>query len=240
MTRRRDATAYVLNGLPPDEEARLRRRERDDPSFAAEVRRLRAVTGRLSGLDATAWEPATPPPLRAPAPADSAAPAPTRSRRPARRRLVLRPLPAALAACALLAAGAVGGALVPGGRDDAARTTPATGAGAGARIALGPIDQGPPGANAQATLRAGGARRMSLTVAGLEPTAAGAFYEVWLLRSPTELVSIGTFRVDDRGRARVSFPVGVDPSRFPIVDVSREPADGDPRHSSVSVLRSRA
>jgi hypothetical protein len=31
----------------------------------------------------------------------------------------------------------------------------------------------------------------------------------------------------------------VDPSRFPIVDVSREPADGDARHSSVSVLRSR-
>ena len=81
---------------------------------------------------------------------------------------------------------------------------------------------------------------MSLTVEGLKPTAAGDFYEVWLLRSPTELVSVGTFRVDERGRARVSFPVGVDPGRFPVVDVSREPADGDPRHSSVSVLRSRA
>jgi anti-sigma-K factor RskA len=231
MRRRRDAGNYVLGGLPPEEEARLRRRERDDPGFAAEVQRLRAVTGRLTSLDATAWEPAAPPPLRAPAPAS---PAPARSR----RRLVLRPLPAALAACSLLAAGAVGGAVLSGGDDAVGPAAPVTGG--GARIALAPIGQGPPGAGAQATMRAGDPRRMSLTVEGLEPTAAGDFYEVWLLRSPTELVSVGTFRVDERGRARVSFPVGVDPGRFPVVDVSREPADGDPRHSSVSVLRSRA
>jgi anti-sigma-K factor RskA len=229
MRRRRDAGNYVLGGLPPEEEARLRRRERDDPGFAAEVRRLRAVTGRLASLDAPDWEPAAPPPLRA------RAPAPTPARH--RRRIVLRPLPAALAACALLAAGVVGGAVLSGGGDDAP-TAPATGA--GARIALAPIGQGPPGAGAQATMGAGEPRRMSLTVEGLKPTAAGDFYEVWLLRSPTELVSVGTFRVDERGRARVSFPVGVDPGRFPVVDVSREPADGDPRHSSVSVLRSRA
>ena len=230
MRRRRDASAYVLGGLAPEEEERLRLREHDDPAFAAEVRRLRAVTGRLASLGATDWEPAQPPPLRAPAPAPAAT--------PARLRVVLRPLPAALAACALLAGGAVSGAVLFGGDDGAAPTAPAPGA--AARIALAPIGQGPPAASAQATLRAGEARRMSLTVAGLKPTADGDFYEVWLLRSPTELVSVGTFRVDDRGRARVSFPVGVDPGRFPIVDVSREPADGDPRHSSVSVLRSRA
>ena len=100
MTRRRDAGKYVLGGLLPEEEARLRRRERDDPGFAAEVQRLRAVTGPLASLDASAWEPSAPPPLRVPAPSASAAPAGRRSR----RRLVLRPLPTALAACALLAA----------------------------------------------------------------------------------------------------------------------------------------
>jgi len=235
VTRRRDATAYVLGGLGPEEEERLRRREAEDPAFAAEVQRLRAVEGRLAALDAADWRPADPPPLAVPAAAASAGR--LRLPRPARRGLVLRPLPAALAACALLALGVVSGALLAAGEDDPVRTAPPA---AGARIALAPIGSGPAAARARATLQTGDARRMSLTVSGLKPTAAGSFYEVWLLRSPTDLVSVGTFRVDERGSARVSFPVGVDPSRFPIVDVSREPADGDPRHSAVSVLRSRS
>jgi hypothetical protein len=37
----------------------------------------------------------------------------------------------------------------------------------------------------------------------------------------------------------VDFPLAVNPQRFRVLDVSVEPVDGDPAHSSRSVLRSR-
>jgi hypothetical protein len=108
-----------------------------------------------------------------------------------------------------------------------------------ARVTLARFGDAPAGAHAQALIVERGRRTMTLEVSGLAPTRGGTFYEVWMLRSPTQLVSVGSFRVDAGGRARVTFPVAADVHRFPIVDVSREPADGDPRHSSDSVLRSR-
>jgi anti-sigma-K factor RskA len=80
---------------------------------------------------------------------------------------------------------------------------------------------------------------MRLDVSGLRPTGSRGFYEVWMLRSPRDLVSLGTFKVDANGRADVELPVTVDAKRFPIVDVSVEPVDGNPAHSSISVLRSK-
>jgi hypothetical protein len=52
-------------------------------------------------------------------------------------------------------------------------------------------------------------------------------------------VSLGTFSVGPDGRARIRVPLSVDLQRFPVLDVSLERADGDPRHSGASVLRSR-
>ena len=54
-----------------------------------------------------------------------------------------------------------------------------------------------------------------------------------LVSSTTTLVSLGPLRPD----GIYDIPPGVDPSRFPIVDVSVEPVDGDPTHSGDSVLR---
>jgi anti-sigma-K factor RskA len=249
VRRRHDAAAYVLGGLPPQEESRLRGRERDDPPFTAEVRRLRELTGILEAMDAAGWDGPTPPPLDAPGACRAS---PDRARlRPAgargaslgsrrrRRRsgpLVLRPLPAALGAAALLAAGAAGGALLTSGDDPSTRATRGAPL---ARIALEPIGRGPAGARAEAVLAGGATRRMTLTVTGLPSTDLDAFYEIWMLRTPKELVSVGTFRVGADGRATVSFAVAADARRFPVVDVSRERADGDPGHSTVSVLRSR-
>jgi anti-sigma-K factor RskA len=64
--------------------------------------------------------------------------------------------------------------------------------------------------------------------------ADDGFVEVWVIDSGVErLVSLGPLRPD----GRYDLPPGLDPEAFPIVDVSREPLDGDPTHSGDSVLR---
>jgi anti-sigma-K factor RskA len=74
---------------------------------------------------------------------------------------------------------------------------------------------------------------------GLPRVGTGGFYEVWMMRDATHLVALGSFRVGADGRARVDLPVTASPRRFPVLDISREAADGDPAHSGHSVLRSR-
>jgi len=51
------------------------------------------------------------------------------------------------------------------------------------------------------------------------------------------MVSMGTFRVERDGKVAVRMPVAVDLGRYDRLDVSLEPDDGDPAHSSVSVMR---
>ena len=76
-----------------------------------------------------------------------------------------------------------------------------------------------------------------LVVERLQPTGDGEFYELWLLNSADDLVSLGSFRVPETGRTTVALPLPVDADRFRFFDVSREPLDGNPGHSSESVLR---
>ena len=67
--------------------------------------------------------------------------------------------------------------------------------------------------------------------------AAGAdgLREVWLLTADaTGLVSVGLL---DGATGRFSIPAGVDLTEFPVVDVSAEPADGNPAHSGDSIVR---
>ena len=67
--------------------------------------------------------------------------------------------------------------------------------------------------------------------------APQGFFEVWLM-SPDDsgLVSLGTMSA---GQSSASFPVpaGLPLSVYTNVDISDEPVDGNPGHSSVSVLR---
>ena len=61
------------------------------------------------------------------------------------------------------------------------------------------------------------------------------YYEVWLIDEAVEdMVPVGVARA---GTVSFELPVGLDLGRFPIVDVSVEPLDGDPTHSGVSVAR---
>ena len=78
---------------------------------------------------------------------------------------------------------------------------------------------------------------MQLHVDGLPKTGRDAFYELWLLGDNGQLVALGTFRVDRQGNATVQVPLAVDPSNFRYFDISRQPNNGDPKHSGDSVLR---
>ncbi len=61
------------------------------------------------------------------------------------------------------------------------------------------------------------------------------FYEVWLIDPKTfQMVGLGAL-VDDAGRFPI--PDGLDLSQYSVVDVSLEPLDGDPVHSTDSVVR---
>ena len=185
---------------------------------------LSDVAARLRALEPEEWEPAAPPALRAPVTAPHGRGARLRPR--LRAPFGLRPALAAAAALAFVALAAAGVALIAGDGGTAA----------GRDVALAAVGDGPPRAHADARLRA---TSMRLTVSGLPRVGAGGFYEVWMMRDAGHLVALGSFRVGADGRARIDLPVTASPRRFPVLDISREPADGDPAHSGHSVLRSR-
>lgn len=87
----------------------------------------------------------------------------------------------------------------------------------------------------EAVLVTGSAGRvLEVDTEGLAPPAG--FYEVWLLDPGTDrILALGT--LDETGHARLSVPDGVDLADYAVVDVSAEPDDGNPAHSSDSVLR---
>ena len=65
--------------------------------------------------------------------------------------------------------------------------------------------------------------------------ASAPLREVWLLTADaTGLVSLGLL---DGSSGRFAVPAGVDLGRYPLLDVSAEPDDGDPGHSGESIVR---
>ncbi len=134
-------------------------------------------------------------------------------------------LVAAAAALVGIALG-VGGSAVLGGSDEPAQGTVV----AQASLSALPDRSGTGEATVQTV---DGERVLSLDVSGL--TRADGFYEVWLLDEDAErLVSLGLL---DGSTGRFVLPAQVDVGEFPVVDVSIEPADGDPAHSGDSVVR---
>ncbi|GAA4193553.1 hypothetical protein GCM10022252_36670 [Streptosporangium oxazolinicum] len=86
-----------------------------------------------------------------------------------------------------------------------------------------------------AELRTGaGGDRLQVRLSGLP--APDGFYEVWLLdRAAQRMISLGP--LGPSGQASYSLPADIRTSDYPVVDVSREPLDGNPGHSSDSFLR---
>lgn len=104
---------------------------------------------------------------------------------------------------------------------------------AGARTsALKPFDGHP----TTGTLELSGGpsdQQLSVTVRDADP--ADGFLEVWLLDASTGgMVSLGVL---DGDHGSYAVPAGIDLSAYDQVDLSREPFDGDPAHSTVSLAR---
>jgi hypothetical protein len=79
-----------------------------------------------------------------------------------------------------------------------------------------------------------GIRELDISLSANE---ARGYQEVWLIAPDLSgLVSLG---VMDSDSGRFPIPQGLDLSKFPIVDVSDEPVDGNPAHSTVSIVRGR-
>jgi hypothetical protein len=70
----------------------------------------------------------------------------------------------------------------------------------------------------------------------------GRYYELWFV-GPGDApghpnrISAGTFHPDEHGRSHVRFAAAVDPAQYPVLAVTAEPGDGDPRANGVEVLR---
>lgn len=85
-------------------------------------------------------------------------------------------------------------------------------------------------------VRDGDETLLELDVPDLPATTSGSVYEVWLLTPDgSRLQSLGL----TDGRGRFLIPAGVDPDQYDVVDVSREPTDGNPAHSGDSLVRGR-
>ena len=107
---------------------------------------------------------------------------------------------------------------------------PATGTDLVATASLEPLAQVP---EARAELVTDDDQRV-LTIDELDLPAIDGYYELWLLTADGQrLISLGPVS----GQARVDVPETIDTVQFSLVDISREPSDGDPSHSGDSVLR---
>ncbi len=83
--------------------------------------------------------------------------------------------------------------------------------------------------------RRSGSEVLTVDVTGLA-TDPSTFYEVWLLApDASRLVALGMLGPSERGT--FVLPPGLDVHAYPVVDVSAEPRDGNPAHSSDSVVR---
>lgn len=216
---------YLLGELSGAQLAEAERLIREDIGFRVEVERLRPVVSELDSLPDELWEVPDPPPLRHPGSESRHEDSPGIFER--LLGSISLPVPAvAAAALALAAAGAfIGVTLSDSGSDEFDGDQ---------QIVLSSLGGEPFSGTAQVSADQSSLR---LDVSSLEPSSDSDLYELWLLTPPAELVSLGTFKVDDDGSGSVEVPLSIPVSDFELLDVSREPIDGDPGHSSDSVLR---
>ena len=70
----------------------------------------------------------------------------------------------------------------------------------------------------------------------------GEFYEVWFVGpgdtpESQNRISAGTFHPDPEGKTDVALTAAVDPRLYPILVITAEPGDGNPRPSDTEILR---
>ena len=78
--------------------------------------------------------------------------------------------------------------------------------------------------------------RVELEVRGLPELQEGEYYEMWYARKDGTRISCGTFDVSPGGDATVIMSAPTHSVSYPEVEVTREPADGDPTTSGDEML----
>lgn len=190
---------------------------------AADMQMLKTIASRVTDEDFQRDEP----------PAELWTAIATAMDRPANEVVTLRRphRRAWLGVAAVLVAGlAIAGGLLwsAGGSDNVVASTALTNEG------LSPLGAESSG-NAE-IIRRGSSYRLHLDLRNL-PNESASYVEVWLIdRQVKGMISLGPFH----GDGDYAIPSGVDPAKYPIVDVSIEPADGVPTHSGVSIVRGLA
>ena len=97
---------------------------------------------------------------------------------------------------------------------------------------LTPLPQHSAAGSAKVVTAGDGSRNLEIN---LDKDEAKGYQEVWLIAPDlSRLVSLGVMN-STSGTFQV--PAGLDLSQYPVVDVSDEPMDGNPAHSSVSIAR---
>ncbi len=181
-----------------------------DPELGALARPPRTV---WENIQQALGEPTAPPPVAA------VTPVPGRRAR-SRRSWVL--VAASVAAGVILGASVVAVA----GRDDSSVSQ------ASRTSSLDPLGDH---ATSGTLALTGSAPRESLSVVLHDTDPGDGFLEVWLLDAKTGgMVSLGVL---DGDHGSYAVPSGLDLAAYDQVDVSREPFDGDPAHSKVSLAR---
>jgi anti-sigma-K factor RskA len=175
-------------------------------------------------------QPPAPATSQSPPPADSPTPLPSRRERAGRKQKpgggsgwIRRPgvWLAAAAATALLAAGVFWSV-----QQIQPAVTPL------AQAELAPVDQHSATGSARVLESTDGQRTLEVRV---DKNEARGYQEVWLIAPDlSRLVSLGVMTSES---GIFAVPAGLDLGDFPIVDVSDEPLDGNPAHSSVSIVR---
>ncbi|WP_313355266.1 anti-sigma factor [Microbacterium sp.] len=91
------------------------------------------------------------------------------------------------------------------------------------------------GASGSADLERARDGALSLVVTTTIPPAAAGYREVWLIRGDGgALISLGVL---DGSSGTFAVPADIDFGEYRLVDISAEPADGDPAHSGDSIVR---
>jgi anti-sigma-K factor RskA len=78
--------------------------------------------------------------------------------------------------------------------------------------------------------------QFELDVRGLPELRKDEYYEMWYARENGERISCGTFRAQPAGKTTVNLTAPVNAASYPIIEVTREPDNGDPGTSGKEIL----
>jgi anti-sigma-K factor RskA len=78
--------------------------------------------------------------------------------------------------------------------------------------------------------------RVELEVEGLPELRRHEYYEMWYATEDGERISCGTFRAQPEGRTNVNLTAPALATSYPVIEVTREPDDGNPAASGKKIL----